>query len=429
MYRLFEIKEGLKNLIGWKPDYGNQVTENLMTSESGMYFNEQHPLLRTYTNIKAIVPKFYEDLFTQWNFSKTYLKGQYVRYETLNYIALQTNINKLPTDSEYWKPYSVFEAYLSEQIYTGISNVMQRFFNQKKIDIETKSILERRVLLDGAGRLNDFIQNRHKIVGYEITPVNSMGLTVQIESIGTQFAGAVGNLRLYIFHSSRVDAVKVIDVEIDERRTFKWNKQIDLYLPYMNNEENAGGSWYICYNQDDLPSGMQAINIDRDLTKDSCKPCGNNNIFNLFSKYVEIQPFEVQAPTTFADFPEMWDIRDNIYHNRNNFGLNLEISVKCDITDLIIQQRSIFQEALGLQVASNILKEILYNPESNVNRHQVNVLKSDLMYELDGTMTGKPSGIGMNLDKAYKALMLDTNNLDRICLKCHNGGVNYTGSA
>ena len=50
----------------------------------------------------------------------------------------------------------------------------------------------------------------------------------------------------------------------------------------------------------------------------------------------------------------------------------------------------------------------------------------DILYELDGnTESFRAQGLGNDLKNAYKALNLETKGLDRICLKCQNGGVKY----
>jgi hypothetical protein len=108
-----------------------------------------------------------------------------------------------------------------------------------------------------------------------------------------------------------------------------------------------------------------------------------------------------------------------------NYGMNVEISVGCDISDFIISQRAIFATVIQKQVAANVLRTIAMNPDVLVNRNQVNVTRDELLYELDGAPTGRASGLGYELKQAYRALELDTRGLDRICLQCNNHGVKY----
>jgi hypothetical protein len=122
----------------------------------------------------------------------------------------------------------------------------------------------------------------------------------------------------------------------------------------------------------------------------------------------------------------MWDIERTIYTNTMNYGINCELSIGCDLTDFIIEQRGIFAEVIQKQVAADALRTMAMNPEVRVNRNQSNVSRLDILYELDGnTQSSKPQGLGQDLRRAYEALSIETKGLDRICLKCHNGGVKY----
>lgn len=134
----------------------------------------------------------------------------------------------------------------------------------------------------------------------------------------------------------------------------------------------------------------------------------------------------VQAPETFEQFPELWDNDNMLYTNTQNYGINVELSVGCDLTDFIISQRSIFQTVVQRQVAAIALRTMAMNPDVKVNRNQSNVSKMDILYELDGNTNGvRPGGLGYDLKKAFEVLELDTRGIDRLCLGCNNKGVKY----
>ena len=133
----------------------------------------------------------------------------------------------------------------------------------------------------------------------------------------------------------------------------------------------------------------------------------------------------MNAPETFDEYPELWDIALTMYTNTQNYGLNCEITVGCDLTDFIIKERQIFQTVIQRQVAAIMLRTLAMNPDVKVNRNQVNASRMEILYELDGNVEGRPSGLGYDLKKAYEALRLDTQGIDRICLTCNNHGVKY----
>lgn len=430
MYRLNEIKTALMHLVGWEQSYNptDAIAEELTESESGLTFQGAHPLV-TLNNIRAIMPDDYIYKYPSWESVKPYKKGDKVAHGKTIWIALYDNTNEEPSnDNANWASYNYFSDFLETLTERGIANLVQTFTQVKQLDKETKNLLERRTFFDGAGRLNATLNNTHKLVGMEITPVRSMGVTTKIERIGLQMTGGVGVVKMYLFHSSQTEPVKTFDLDFTKTNGgFQWFDIKDCYLPYIGESNNAGGSWYLVYNQDDLPEGMQAINVSKDWSREPCGTCnvGSVEAWRQLTKYLQISPFMHHAPTTFAEFPEMWDVATMMYTNTQNYGLNVEVSVGCDLTDFIINQRQIFATALQRQVACNVLRTLAMNPDVRVNRNQSNASRMDILYELDGNTEGRRGGMGYELEKAYKALNLDTEGLDRICLACNNHGVRY----
>ena len=103
----------------------------------------------------------------------------------------------------------------------------------------------------------------------------------------------------------------------------------------------------------------------------------------------------------------------------------MEVSVGCDLSQFIIDQRDIFATVLQRQVAAMMLRTMALNPDVRTNRNQSNVSQQGILYEIDGNPQGREGGLGYDLKKAYEALDLDTRDIDRICLTCRPIGVRY----
>ena len=233
---------------------------------------------------------------------------------------------------------------------------------------------------------------------------------------------------MYLFHSSQIEPINVFELEFTVRNGgFQWFTLEDCYLPYISDKNNAGGSWYLCYNQDELPAGMEAINVSKDWSREPCGTCniGSVEAWREMTKYLQVSPFMYSAPETFTEYPELWDVAYNVYTNTLNYGLNCEITIGCDLTDFIVSQRSIFADVIQKQVAAAALRTLAMNPDVRVNRNQSNATRMDILYELDGNTAGRPTGLGYELKKSYQALNLDTQGIDRVCLSCNNHGVKY----
>lgn len=437
MIRINEICEALKNVCGWEQSYdpAKAIDDNLTQTESGLYFQGAHPLL-TLDSMEAIMPDDWGiqypvwDALTQWKQNKVVQYGNDTNGNKLFWKAKADNVGEEPTeDSLFWSKYNILSDFLERMTRNGIATAIQTFTQIKQLDKETRNLLERRTFFDGAGRIRATLQNNHKLVGFEIVPVRAMGVTAKIEKIGLQMTGGTGVVRMYLFHSSQIDPIKTFDLNFTVTNGgFQWFPLNDCYLPYISDKNNAGGAWFLCYNQDELPAGMEAINVSKDWSREPCGTCniGSVEVWRELTKYLQVTPFMYHVPETFAEYPELWDIAQTLYTRTQNYGLNCEITIGCDLTDFVISQRAIFQTVIQRQVAAIALRTLAMNPNVRVNRNQSNASRTDILYELDGNTSGvRPGGLGYDLKKAYEALRIDTQGLDRICLSCNNRGVKY----
>lgn len=431
MYRLKEIQKSLFHVVGFSQSYDPslKIDDSLLESESGLTFQGAHPLM-TLDNCRAVLPDTFILQYPAWDNDADYKAGDKVRLDGVVWIAVKDNTGITPgTDDKEWMRYDMLSDWLTEQVNGGIATMIQKFVTAKQLGGETRNLMERRTFFDGAARLQSVIDNNDKIVGMEIVPVRSMGITAKIERVGLQMVGAVGMIRMYLFHSSQADPVMTFDCDFTNRSGgFQWFTPKDpIFLPYISDNTDSGGAWYLCYNQSDLPDFMTALNVTKDWSKDPCQTCTGGSIeaWRELTKYLQVSPFKVDAPDGFKESPEMWDIARNIYTNTMNYGINCEISVGCDLSDFIISQRLAFADVIQKQVAYNILRTMAMNPSVRVNRNQANVGRMEILYELDGNTAGRAGGLGYELDKAYKAIVFDTRGLDRICLSCNNHGVRY----
>lgn len=432
MVRANDIQEKLLHLIGWEQNYDTsdlKISDALTVSESGLYFQQIHPLL-TLQNMSCIAPDFKNITFPEYNSEKEYSKGNVVDYQGTQYKALQKAQGKQPDiESEYWVETNLFSEWLESKTKASIQKAIARYCNEKTVEGTNKPLCESRTLFDGAGRLVDTVKNKKNLVGFEIIPVRAKGVTTKINKICLQFTKA-GEYTLYLMHSSMDAPVKIIKLNKIRDNSAEWFTADDLYLPYQSEDNDAGGSWYLCYFQSELPEGSQAIRKDKDWSKEPCGSCSHRELlaWMAWSKYLEIHPFFVNEEliNTEDESLHLWDVENNQYTYDNNYGLNLEVTVSCDITDFIVEQRMMFQDVIAKQVAVDMLREFAYNSNVRTNRHSINASRLDILYEVDGDSSSmKKSGLSYQLDMAFKAIKLSTSGIDRVCLPCRNNGIKY----
>ena len=432
MVRACDIQEKLLHLIGWEQNYDTsdlKISDALTVSESGLYFQQIHPLL-TLQNMSCIAPDFKNITFPEYNSEKEYSKGNVVDYQGTQYKALQKAQGKQPDiESEYWVETNLFSEWLESKTKASIQKAIARYCNEKTVEGTNKPLCESRTLFDGTGRLVDTVKNKKNLVGFEIIPVRAKGVTTKINKICLQFTKA-GEYTLYLMHSSMDAPVKIIKLNKIRDNSAEWFTVDDLYLPYQSEDNDAGGSWYLCYFQSELPEGSQAIRKNKDWSKEPCGSCSRRELlaWMAWSKYLEIHPFYVNEELTDIEDESLhlWDVENNQYTYDNNYGLNLEVTVSCDITDFIVEQRMMFQDVIAKQVAIDMLREFAYNSNVRTNRHSINASRPDILYEVDGDSSSmKKSGLSYQLDIAFKAIKLSTSGIDRVCLPCKNNGIKY----
>ena len=424
MIRIVDIQDKLLHLVGWKQNYDLSnitLSDNLTQTESGMYFQQIHPLL-TLDNLQSIAPDFQNYNWQVYDTNKAYKSGEVVQIEDSLYKAIQdVPVKTSISDTSYWIKTNPFSEWLEDKTKASIVKLVNKFINMKLADKASKSLIENKTLFDGTGRLTNKIENRNRLVGFEIDTVRSKGVTVKIDKIGLQMTEP-GSYTLYIFHSSNPEPIYTLTFEKTKANSLEWFKpKDDILLPYESVNTDAGGSWYLVYKQSELPENAQAIYKDRDWSTGPCKACSRSEFlaYQAWSKYIEVHPFYISEDEEFD--PETI----NFTYDKN-YGINLEVSAYCDLTDFIIKQRAMFQDVLSKQVAIDFLREFAYNPNVRTNRHSINASKLDILAELDGDSSSmRQSGLSYELDIALKALSISTQGLDRICLPCVNNGIKY----
>lgn len=186
MYRLNDIVESFLPLVGWRQDRSPayRIDEAITHSDSGLYFQEAHPLL-TLRAMQSIMPQDWNEGYDTYSNATEYSKGDKVREAQTNKVyksLVNNNIGNALTDKTKWEEYNTLTDYLADMEERGVKKVVTRFINEKVIGLETKNIIDRRCLFDGTGRIDNRVENHNRLVGFEITPLRSDGLTTKIES-------------------------------------------------------------------------------------------------------------------------------------------------------------------------------------------------------------------------------------------------------
>lgn len=431
MYREADFQDCLAGLVGWRqnvnPDYPT-LPPALIASSSGLYFQDEHPLI-TIENIDQADKNYDKFNFAAWVLETVYTEGQRVRYSDGKvYESLDDdNEGNLPTAlAPWWIEVPLLAQKMEAITRSAATKLLSRIFVDKKLNEVTKSLFENIQLFDGAGSLLNKEVKQSRFVGFEIFLKDNRDVLTVIRRLGTQFTQANPEFPLYVYHSSQVDPIHSLTVELTKATSFEWTRLLDdtdnpILLKYLDEELSPGGAFYIGYYEDDLLG--QAINKGYDFGVIPLNCCNNDyRYFSAWSQYVRINPFSVQSSDLPGD-QTLWDINRNQYDFIKNWGLNLDLTVKCDVTDFLCRERTIFADCLTKQVAIDVLQLIAYSSRNNV---EAKLTSDKAMYALNNKDNYTP-GAEKKLEMSLKALSFDINDLNDACLPCNDKyGSNWT---
>ncbi len=368
MFNIETVANAVLPVVGWRQNIdssGVQLTE-LTTSESKLYFQGVHPLI-TIENLDSIAPKHSGFDFTAWLKNKT-------------------------RDS--------------------IIKALTTWQEDKQEEYSARSLVENNVVYDGAGKLSDTEPNEGKFAGFEFNVSKDKGLITLIDRISLHFT-QTGDYTVYLYHSSRTTPVNQITLTYTTANQVQWFT-LNWELPYHSITVDVGGSYYVSFKQSEAPG--EAINNSLDW---SVLSQGNYYGVGHWSQFLSVAPFTVDETAN------LWDIEKNDYDLTKSHGLNFELSVKCDYTQFMVDQRNIFRNIIYYQVGIDLLREMIHNPNSRINRGQGSVNIQRIEYEIDGDTQGRKTGLRSDFERSLKAAKITTEGLSKHCLSCQPKGNTY----
>jgi hypothetical protein len=135
MYNVKELKDGLKDLVGWRQNdnpNGAQLID-MLTSESGLYFNDEHPML-TIDNLYSIAPDFDTYVYPAFDSQKSdYAVGDVVDDGSGNlYTRILTHNGNQPlNNTTYWLPFDNFTEWLLQRTQSATIQAINDWYGKK----------------------------------------------------------------------------------------------------------------------------------------------------------------------------------------------------------------------------------------------------------------------------------------------------------
>jgi hypothetical protein len=374
MFKASLILPEYANLLGWRQHTNPtefQIGIPLTVSESNEFYQQKHPALRL-DLIRATIP------------------------DGLN-----------------------LDDYLVTKVRDASIEMFNDLIQYRQLKGIGKTLLSQAQLLNKYGWLNDRITNENRFVGYQIRLDAVTGLQAVINKIGFQFAGAE-SFKLYLFHSNRKEPIREFDVVTTGGAQWNW-LDVEQALATFDIEGRYEGVFVLGYYQEDIVSNAincTDFNFDRGECG-SCNPSLGGNWRNI-SEHFMIYPIYVPSGSYVKG--EMFDLNDSFNVNNQTYGLNIRLSVICDLTEFFIDNKFAFKNLLALKVTDSILRDMKYSQEINFIEENIKMM---IIRDLEGDMETKMLNITTQYQKELKSVSYNISAINSKCLPCEDSVIGF----
>lgn len=419
------IKTEFIGLVGLRqnddPDYP-AIASNLIYDGSNTLV--QHPLINI-ENLSLTSKNYSKLVYPAWSNVTAYPKGSRVSRLNVNYEARRDTTNNAPESSPLdWAVVDALSDYLMD-IYQSTSEfVVSELFNKKRELDKTKTLIQNLRFYEGAGNLNDKLMNEGKMVGVMFKLKAKQNLVAVIERIGLQLNAAQTGVKFYLYHSSKPTALLTSTVNHTVGGGFQWHTITPkMKLHHLNNLYDAGGYFFIMYDQNDL-LGSMAINKRMNFHLTPCGSCSpyNGQTFQKVTPYIELRSCHVPATSRVSNGNlsttgvDLWDIEQTRFDSDINWGLNFDLTVRCDLTEFIVQQKDVFKEALR----DNFIVRLIDNMANSTRVNNIEARVSQLAQMALSSEKLGGGGLRDIANKRIENINFELSGLDNVCMPCAN---------
>jgi len=245
-----------------------------------------------------------------------------------------------------------------DDLNTLLVRLQQNAINRSLNEIfRVPQLIEQNYLFNRSGYSDIVEQTGNRAVGYVINTAPDQKISTQATFASLLFDGDC-TINMYLFLDGVREPLQTMPVTV----TAWANTIVPLDNVVLNYK--AGGLYYLCYFESELPDGVHAI-------KQQVSGYSNNLCFSAWS---------FSAPLT----------TDGTYfaHNYRSYGslptaLNLEVISFYDHTQKIIRNAQLFDEVQGLQMAVMVLEMINMSTRTNITQRQTQQQTSTLDRDLN----------------------------------------------
>jgi len=297
--------------------------------------------------------------------------------------------------------------YLTDLVNAEAIHLVNAFVGRCKDELYTKELLSNKSIIQGVADRDSKVSKNDRFVGFIINPAQSQNVKTTIRQLGVLFDGTQ-DLTIYLYDTSKKAAVKSHTFSIGTADTIEWETVTDWILQY-DSTSGIGQQFLIGYFEDELIGQAYQQYFD-----DGSK----NRHFRMFGKYLGVAPVAIPAEKLDGVNLPGGDVSD--YISDELHGLYFKMSVKCDITNVLVDNVALFGQALQHAVGLRILEDAVNSGSDGVH----NPVKDSMLQtwsrrasQIKGTLWGGYTTEGRFISGLMDRLTMDFSDLDPICLK------------
>ena len=407
MYNAATIQDEFITLVGWRKDDDPSATLNpygdLLTSDSGLYFNDECALL-TMDTIMSIAPKFSTFTYSAWASGTTYAKGDIVTSGGNYYVSVvNANTNHAVNLTAYWRQTTPASEWLRNKTQGGIIKAVNDVLALKFERKTALNLLSNKTVLTAPGIDTELVGDTADFLCWRIVPSNLGGIVFSVDRIALQMQGSQ-SVTVKLWKNGSDTHIESVTVAGDGTSDVIW---VDAGW-----ELEPGNFYYIGFDR----SGLTATPINSIANVD--RYAWAYNRFPGTLPYAEVAAFNHAGPGN-----DGWDDVSSIVTNQNSYGINISMTARCDYTQFIIDHKMLFKTVIAKRVAIDMLRELMINPNARINRNEANMDPLAIKIEIDGHPNGRKAGLSLEYEQALKTITFDQRSLNKECLPCKKDGI------
>jgi hypothetical protein len=299
-----------------------------------------------------------------------------------------------------------FNTYVQNVHTSETLKVVQRFVDRQKKNLASKELLANLTMIQKNNTFIMPIVKDSRFIGYAITPRESKSIVIRILQVGLQ-SSADESLTLYLFDPHKQAAIQSKTITC-VGKTLTWT-DLDWDIEFDDLTGGAGGTYLIGLFEDDLSGSL----YEQDWSD------ANAHIAQKITRhYAGLAPVRIRSShLNDTSLPDMEYLDGEL--SCKTSGFNLRFNVKCDITDVLVDNIKMFGEAVQYAVGVRYLRDALGNIGLNptISSAQNREVFEQTITDMEGTLYG-----GFIENVGYRRgiidnLSLDFSGLDAVCLK------------